>query len=57
MARTQSGNPEITVGSSTPLHELCVAQLRAKKGAGPKVAEIKDRAGTWEAYRFRKGMG
>lgn len=46
MARTQSGNPEITVGSSTPLHELCVAQLRAKKGAGPKVAEIKDRAGT-----------
>ena len=40
MVRTQSGNPEITVGSFKSLHQLCVAQLHAKRRTGPKGAEM-----------------
>ena len=55
MVRTQSGNPEITVGSFKSLHQLCVAQLHAKRRTGPKGAEMEYSTGIWEAYRFSKG--
>ena len=43
MVRTQSGNPEITVGSFKSLRQMCVAQLCARRRLVPRVQRLNTR--------------